>query len=751
MGRKKKQQHKQSQEKSSTAGENQPDSSKSVGDCTSGENWDEFLNEIGSDDSSESYAEWPQLESLLTEQLSSPSLLLPDTAGEAPPAVQAAEMAILVPKCGKSELSEHLYDAGFTNITNLDFSKVAIAHMLRRNLSERPMMKWRVMDITRIQFEDKTIDAIIDNGGLDALMVPELGSGLGRRYLSEVKRLLKPGGKYICLTLAESRVSDILFSMFRFGWKMSLHTISKELQTLMVVIEKDICASIHEISVMDEYSVESHGNQVCELYNALERERKFQSEYCSGCDVLYSLKDLKLGAKGNLKELEEGRRINLILGEPEGSKFYKGVLIDAQQNSGPFLYHIAVLPVPHIRVDDWIFSSEEGQKNLIANSKASRLLIILLDSSNSCVPKELIQKYLTPLVRRLAPRECDDSDTFPFMHINDGTYQREVVHQVTSALAGTIVVDEAIYLDLDQYDEDLDLVSDHRDLIFRRLTFERSANMVQSEALLAGQIEGKKVKKGKQRSYCRPSRSYGKVDHNYLVRPYHNVIISGLMLISLHLKGSSSTECMFETVVIGIGAGLLPMFMKNWIPNLNIEVVELDQVVLDVAKEHFGFKEDEKLRVRITDGIQFVRDKADSGAEGESTSKLDILIVDKDAPNLSSALICPAADFVEESFLQNAKNSLSEEGLFIIRLASRSPAATTAVYSTLKKVFGKSLLYLKLDDDVNEVIFALKNESPITEEDLSKACDELERSLELVTRKWGKRVIKASKLIQPLR
>ncbi|KAL9156067.1 hypothetical protein ABFS82_09G048300 [Erythranthe guttata] len=623
MGRKKKKQQKQSQENSSTAAENQPDSSKSVGDCTTGENWDEFLNEIGSDDSSESYAEWPQLESLLTEQLSSPSLLPPETAGEAPPAVLAAEMAILVPKCGKSELSEHLYDAGFTNITNLDFSKVAIAHMLRRNLSERPMMKWRVMDITRIQYEDKTIDAIIDNGGLDALMVPELGSGLGRRYLSEVKRLLKPGGKYICLTKAESRVSDILFSMFRFGWKMSLHTISKELQTFMVVIEKDICASVHEISVMDEYSVESHGNQVCELYNALERERKFRSEYCSGCDVLYSLKDLKLGAKGNLKELEEGRRINLILGEPEGSQFYKGVLIDAQQNSDPFLYHIAVLPVPHIRVDDWIFSSEEGQKNLIANSKASRLLIILLDSSNSCVPKELIQKYLTPLVRQLAPRECDDSDTFPFMHINDGTYQREVVHQVTSALAGTIVVDEAIYLDLDQYDEDLDLVSDYRDLIFRRLTFERSANMVQSEALLAGQIEGKKVKKGKQRSYCRPSRSYGKVDHNYLVRPYHNVIISGLMLISLHLKGSSSTECMFETVVIGIGAGLLPMFMKNWMPNLNIEVVELDQVVLDVAKEHFGFKEDEKLRVCITDGIQFVRDKADSGAGSKKFKSIE--------------------------------------------------------------------------------------------------------------------------------
>ena len=57
-----------------------------------------------------------------------------------------------------------------------------------------------------MQLEDESFDAIIDKGGLDALMEPELGPKLGNQYLSEVKRVLKPGGKFLCLTLAESHV-----------------------------------------------------------------------------------------------------------------------------------------------------------------------------------------------------------------------------------------------------------------------------------------------------------------------------------------------------------------------------------------------------------------------------------------------------------------------------------------------------------------------------------------------------------------
>ena len=41
-----------------------------------------------------------------------------------------SSLQILVPDCGNSRPSEHLYDSGFEDITNVDFSKVVISDML---------------------------------------------------------------------------------------------------------------------------------------------------------------------------------------------------------------------------------------------------------------------------------------------------------------------------------------------------------------------------------------------------------------------------------------------------------------------------------------------------------------------------------------------------------------------------------------------------------------------------------------------
>ncbi|KAL0366732.1 UNVERIFIED_CONTAM: hypothetical protein Sradi_3563300, partial [Sesamum radiatum] len=62
-----------------------------------------------------------------------------------------------------------------------------------------------------------------------------------------------------------------------------------------------------------------------------------------------------------------------------------------------------------------------------------------------------------------------------------------------------------------------------------------------------------------------------------------------------------------------------------------------------------------------------------------------------------------------------------------------------------------NLFSLQLEEDVNEVIFALKTDSPIKEEQLSEACDALARSLELEKQEWGQRIVDASKFIKPLR
>lgn len=55
--------------------------------------------------------------------------------------------------------------------------------------------------------------------------------------------------------------------------------------------------------------------------------------------------------------------------------------------------------------------------------------------------------------------------------------------------------------------------------------------------------------------------------------------------------------------LVGLGGGALPQFLRDFVPNATIEVVELDAVVLEVAKEWFGFRPDDRLTVTIADGL----------------------------------------------------------------------------------------------------------------------------------------------------
>lgn len=49
-------------------------------------------------------------------------------------------------------------------------------------------------------------------------------------------------------------------------------------------------------------------------------------------------------------------------------------------------------------------------------------------------------------------------------------------------------------------------------------------------------------------------------------------------------------------------------------------------------------------------------------------------------------MTCPAADFVDESFLQSVKDALTEKGIFIINLVSRSQDIKDTVISRMKLV-----------------------------------------------------------------
>jgi len=59
-------------------------------------------------------------------------------------------------------------------------------------------------------------------------------------------------------------------------------------------------------------------------------------------------------------------------------------------------------------------------------------------------------------------------------------------------------------------------------------------------------------------------------------------------------------------LIVGLGGGTIPTLLHKHYPETAIDVVDIDPVVAEVAKEYFGFREDALLKVSIDDGRRFI-------------------------------------------------------------------------------------------------------------------------------------------------
>ena len=81
-------------------------------------------------------------------------------------------------------------------------------------------------------------------------------------------------------------------------------------------------------------------------------------------------------------------------------------------------------------------------------------------------------------------------------------------------------------------------------------------------------------------------------DPDHLELPYARTALAGLALC----------EEPRRMLVVGLGGGSLPMFLRAHYPAATIDVAEIDPDVVDVAKRFFGFREDERMRAQVGDG-----------------------------------------------------------------------------------------------------------------------------------------------------
>lgn len=74
-----------------------------------------------------------------------------------------------------------------------------------------------------------------------------------------------------------------------------------------------------------------------------------------------------------------------------------------------------------------------------------------------------------------------------------------------------------------------------------------------------------------------------------------------------------------SVLVIGLGGGVLPIRMWRDYPEMRVDVVELDPVVVDVSRRYFGLPDDERLRVVVDDGRAYLE---------RTSERYDAIVVD---------------------------------------------------------------------------------------------------------------------------
>ena len=184
-------------------------------------------------------------------------------------------------------------------------------------------------------------------------------------------------------------------------------------------------------------------------------------------------------------------------------------------------------------------------------------------------------------------------------------------------------------------------------------------------------------------------------DPDHLELPYARAALAGLALC----------EEPRRMLVVGLGGGSLPMFLRAHYPAATIDVAEIDPDVVDVAKKFFGFVEDERMRAHVGDGRQFI-EKAPPG-------DYDIIFLDAfgahDVPK----------HLTTREFLQITRRALRPNGVVVSNVWR---PASNPLYDAMARTYQEAfeeLLILDVPGDVNNIFLALPRRQPLGQGELA--------------------------------
>jgi spermidine synthase len=147
-----------------------------------------------------------------------------------------------------------------------------------------------------------------------------------------------------------------------------------------------------------------------------------------------------------------------------------------------------------------------------------------------------------------------------------------------------------------------------------------------------------------------------------------------------------------QVLIIGLGGGSLVKYCHRNLPTTRITAVEIDPDVLALRSQFLVPPDDDRLRVIQADGADHVTQMVDRGEQ------INAILVDAyDHTGVAKSV-------VEPSFIENTKQILGANGVFVMNLVAESADARRH-FETIRQVFADTVV-VAMQRGGNLVIFA---------------------------------------------
>jgi len=175
-----------------------------------------------------------------------------------------------------------------------------------------------------------------------------------------------------------------------------------------------------------------------------------------------------------------------------------------------------------------------------------------------------------------------------------------------------------------------------------------------------------------------------------------------------------------SVLMAGLGGGSTQRAYQHYFTNVTVDTVEIDPVVVQVAKDYFRVTESPILRIHTNDARQFLR---------RATNTYDVILMDAYATTRYGSSLPP--QLVTKEFFADANEHLTANGVLgynvIGQITGTRDRLIAALYRTLKEVFPQVYLF-PADESQNVVFIATKSREVLTKAQVQQKGEALIRS-----------------------